>query len=235
MSSGQQQVFRDRSKHTKDIVVEQVQHATQIGKEAVVSGAYLYPIEGAYYLLSHPRLWKPLQRPLLLSLVASIVVTGALFLFTYLPQAAIMCLFNGPLGFVTVVPLILSESGAIVLFMARALWLGPAMEETFDAVLFQQGMTQLVSQGREVQGEGSSKRLGKALSRPLNRFTKEGLVRYILSLPLNAIPIVGTIFFLFYNGKKSGPSQHERYFQLKKMSAEQKAQFVESRRGSYTA
>ncbi|KAG8942012.1 hypothetical protein FRC03_003732 [Tulasnella sp. 419] len=146
-----------------------------------------------------------------------------------------MCLFNGPLGFVTVVPLILSESGAIVLFMARALWLGPAMEETFDAVLFQQGMTQLVSQGREVQGEGSSKRLGKALSRPLNRFTKEGLVRYILSLPLNAIPIVGTIFFLFYNGKKSGPSQHERYFQLKKMSAEQKAQFVESRRGSYTA
>lgn len=29
----------------------------------------------------------------------------------------------------------------------------------------------------------------------------DGVVRYVLSLPLNFIPVVGTVFFLGYNGQ----------------------------------
>lgn len=28
----------------------------------------------------------------------------------------------------------------------------------------------------------------------------DGIVRYVLSLPLNFIPVIGTVFFLGYNG-----------------------------------
>lgn len=31
------------------------------------------------------------------------------------------------------------------------------------------------------------------------------MVRYVLTLPLNAIPVLGTAFFVGYNGIKAGP------------------------------
>jgi hypothetical protein len=57
--------------------------------------------------------------------------------------------------------------------------------------------------------------LGKLLTRPLQRFSKEAIIRWLISLPLNAIPVVGPACFFLYNGAKSGPSYHARYFQLK--------------------
>ncbi|KAG9011651.1 hypothetical protein FRB95_014329 [Tulasnella sp. JGI-2019a] len=223
------------SNDVKDIVIANAKEAATIGIQAVVSGAYLYPIEGIYYLLRHPHLWKPLQRPLFLGVVTSFVVTSLMFFFTYLPQVAVLTLTNGPLSFFTAIPLVLGESATITLFVARMLWLAPALDNTFDAVLLEQGHTALVAEGREIKGAGSGKRIGKALSAPLNRFSKQGIITYLLSLPLNAIPLVGTIFFLFYNGYKSGPNQHARYFQLKHFTDAQKAKHISQNRGSYTA
>jgi len=37
----------------------------------------------------------------------------------------------------------------------------------------------------------------------------DGIVRYVLSLPLNFIPVVGTIFFLGYNGKSPRPGPYQ--------------------------
>jgi len=225
----------EHSRRAKDIALDQVRLAATVGSEAVTSGVYLYPIAGIYYILRHPHLWKPIRKPLFYSLVLSVFVTTSLFAFTYLPQAAVLALFNGPLAFATAVPLVLGESATLVLFIARAFWLAPALDHVFDGVLLDQGMTSLVEQGREIQGQGKARTVGKSLMAPLNRFSKEGLVRYLLSLPLNAIPVVGTVFFLFYNGSKSGPNYHERYFQLKHFNAQQKKDFIKNKRGSYTA
>ncbi|KAK7043786.1 hypothetical protein VNI00_008398 [Paramarasmius palmivorus] len=127
-----------------------------------------------------------------------------------------------------------------------------------DAVLLQQGHEALVAKGRLVKGEQSSgiKTLGKSITKPLNRFSKEGIVRYLISIPLNSIPVVGTVIFLLFNGrpevnhstktnhtdawlgntgKKSGPSYHARYFQLKGLSGQTRKAFVDRRKGSYTA
>lgn len=68
-----------------------------------------------------------------------------------------------------------------------------------------------------------------------NRNVAKGIIRYLLSLPLNAIPIVGTVFFLLFNGNKSGPGHHARYFQLKKFSDKDKNEWIQKKRGSYTA
>ena len=61
------------------------------------------------------------------------------------------------------------------------------------------------------------------------------MLRYVLSLPLNFIPAVGTVLFLLYNGHKSGPGWHAHYFQLKGMSGAQSREFVDKRRAEYTA
>jgi len=45
------------------------------------------------------------------------------------------------------------------------------------------------------------------------------MIRFLISLPLNAIPVVGPAIFFLYNGAKAGPSYHSRYFQLKAMAA----------------
>ena len=42
-------------------------------------------------------------------------------------------------------------------------------------------------------------------------------------------PLLGYIL-----GAKSGPSYHERYFQLKNFSEEQRKQYVKQRQGAYT-
>lgn len=122
-----------------------------------------------------------------------------------------------------------------------------------DAVLLQLGKQNLVERGRQVRSSSSGfKVLGRSLTKPLSGFSKEGIVRYVLSLPLNSIPGVGTAFFLVYNGTqvlivavevrsihcagvKAGPSFHARYFQLKNYDKTTRDSFVESRRGAYTA
>ena len=60
-------------------------------------------------------------------------------------------------------------------------------------------------------------------------------VRYLLYLPLNFIPIVGTALFIILQGKRNGPQAHQRYFQLKEWNKSQKEVFVEQNRGGYTA
>ena len=45
------------------------------------------------------------------------------------------------------------------------------------------------------------------------------MIRWVISLPLNAIPVVGPAIFFLYNGARAGPSYHSRYFQLKAMAA----------------
>jgi len=53
-------------------------------------------------------------------------------------------------------------------------------------------------------------------------------------LPLNFIPVVGTVAFIVLQGKRYGPQAHSRYFQLKGMSRMQREKHVEQRRGAYT-
>jgi len=233
--STSQQHLSSNSNDAKDIAIAKAREAATIGTQAVVSGTYFYPVEGIYYLIRHPHLWKPLARPLALGVLTSIVVTATMFFWTYLPQVAVLTISNGPFAFIAAVPLVLGESATITLFVARMFWLAPALDATFDAVLLAQGHTELVAKGREIKAEGSGKKIGKAISTPLHRFSKEGMVTYLMSLPLNAIPIVGTVFFLFYNGYKSGPNQHARYFQLKQFTEKQRADFIQKQRGSYTA
>jgi len=167
----------------------------------------------------------------------SAIVLAAMFILTYLPQVALLAVVSGPLAFIAAIPAVLAESYVIITFISKTFINPQASVTIFDAVLAERGCTALVEKGRSVRKSGGGALvLGKSLLKPIGgKFSTEGLVRYLISLPLNAIPGVGTAFFLYYNGSHSGPAAHARYFQLQGLPKEAQKSFVEQRRGAYTA
>ncbi|KAG8827875.1 hypothetical protein FRC19_011576 [Serendipita sp. 401] len=238
------------------IAKEQITTATKITRAAVFSGTYIWPLQGQYHFLTHPALFKPVLPNIIKSTLFTIGVTVLLFILTYLPTVAVLAFVSGPFAFIAAIPVILGEGAAIGIVVAKIFWLGQATERLFDEVLVQQGLTKLVSRGREMQSDGRhGKRIGKLLTKPLERFSKENIIRWLISLPLTAIPVVGPAAFFLYNGAKSGPSYHARYFQLKSqrdrtetyglqdqthdsgapITTFNKAEFVTQHRGEYSA
>ncbi|KAK5201545.1 hypothetical protein LTR16_002287 [Cryomyces antarcticus] len=73
------------------------------------------------------------------------------------------------------------------------------------------------------------------MSKPFAKFTPTAIIRYSMYLPLNFIPVVGTVMFVLLQGQKFGPHAHERYFTLKKMNARQREEWVNERKAAYTS
>lgn len=218
----------------------QAQKAAEIGKDAILSHAYLYPLQGIYYAATHRSVYGPIQEQVVPRLVLSVVVLVALFATVYVPQSLALSLFSGPLGFVSAVPLVLSESNFLIQLLS-GLFLTDKKDLLFDTVLLDRDLSTLVSTGRNLGSTGpgkGSKAIGKMtakLTSPLQKFSPEALVKYLLTIPLNSIPAIGTILFVTLNGRRAGPNFLARYFQLKQYSEATKKAEVERRAGSLTA
>ena len=179
-------------------------------------------------------------------------ITAFMFLVTYVPQMAAMALVEGPFAAISAAGLVLTESSTLTNILGRAWWMEGALVDTFDGVsrktfpthetililsqtLMSRSQSALVLHGREVKpGHDPVQRLGKMLTKPFAKFTPKALIRYFMYLPLNLIPVVGTILFVGMQGKRTGPFLHARYFELKGMSQKQRAEYIEERRGAYT-
>ena len=57
-----------------------------------------------------------------------------MFMFTYIPQAAVLALFSGPLAVVSTTLLVFNESSLLINAIARDFFLQDALVDTFDAV-----------------------------------------------------------------------------------------------------
>lgn len=225
------------SEKVKEVVTDEVERVKELSRQAARSGAYLYPLKGIAYYASHRELWQPLMSRLLPTITLSIGVVAFMFIFTYLPQAAILSIFNGPLAIFTTVLLILSESSAIINILSKSFLLDEALMDTFDGTLVCRNMTDFVAEGRQIN-RGSSNpigKLGKAVKKPFERFTPQAIIRYVMYLPLNFIPVVGTALFITMQGRKTGPNAHNRYFQLKHMTPAQREAWINERMPAYTS
>ncbi|RDW72377.1 EI24 domain-containing protein [Aspergillus mulundensis] len=211
-------------------------------QDVLVSGAYIYPFKGILHFTTHPPLYKPLTKRLSQTLLAGISITTALFFFTYVPQTALLSFTAGPFfAPIAAFFLVLSEASAVTHFVARAWIIRDALVDVFDAVLLERGCEGLVQNGRELKrgnGGGVMARLGKMVRKPFGdgdgNGVLRGMLRSLLMLPLNFIPVVGTVLFVYVSGKKVGPGLHERYFQLRGLRGQERGEFVERRRGAYT-
>ncbi|KAH9913552.1 uncharacterized protein BXZ73DRAFT_55464 [Epithele typhae] len=205
--------------------------------DAVLSLAWLWPVRGIIFCVTNPHIILSVRSALLKSLISSLFIFAVLAFFAFLPQMAFLAIFTGPLAPLFALFLVGAESLALITLFSRALFLEPALTHVFDTTLAARGQRELVRAGtaRVTKRASAQTRIGAALVRPLQAFSPGGLVRYVLTLPLNAVPVVGTAFFLLYNGHKAGPGWHARYFALKGLSEGQRAAFVERRRAEYTA
>jgi hypothetical protein len=93
-------------------------------------------LQGIYYFLAHKDLWRPLWAKLAPTITTAIGVTTFMFVVTYVPQAAVLSLVNGPLAIVTTIMLVLSESSTITNILARTFFIEDALLDTFDGVGF---------------------------------------------------------------------------------------------------
>ncbi|KAI4156823.1 MAG: hypothetical protein L6R39_000989 [Caloplaca ligustica] len=223
------------AERVKEVAVEEADRLKHLTSDAARSGAYLYPIRGIAYFLSHKSLWKPLTSKLAPTITLGLGITTFMFVFTYLPQAAVMAFTSGPLAAISAGLLVLSESSTLITILSKTFLIEDALTDTFDGVLLSKNTTDLVSQGRQVQAGGDPiAKLGKMMKKPLVKFTPKAMIRYLMYLPLNFIPVVGTIVFVLLQGKRTGPAAHTRYFQLKHWNKDQQEKHIEQYRGAYT-
>lgn len=209
--------------------------AKELLSEAAKSGSYVYPFKGIVYFLTHRALWKPFTSRILPTLGLSLGVFGSMLFFTYVPQLAILVFVNGPLAVFTTGLLILNESSTIVNIISRNFLLQDALLDTFDGTLVARNATSIVSEGRQLKsGSDPISRLGKILKSPFSKFSPQAIVRYVMYLPLNFIPVVGTIMFLLIQGRGRGKTVHGRYFQLKEWSQSQQQDWLSRHTGPYT-
>ncbi|KAI0906709.1 hypothetical protein F4823DRAFT_606160 [Ustulina deusta] len=234
MSDGNSTISRVQAK-AQEVAKEDYDKAKVLLSEAAKSGSYLYPFSGILYFFTHKALWRPFLSRLLPTLGLAVGVTTAMFFFTYLPQLAILAFVNGALAVFTTVLLILTESSTIVNIIARNYLLQDAILDTFDGTLVARNAIGIVSEGRQLKsGSDPIARLGKILKNPFSRFTPKALIRYVMYLPLNFIPVVGTIIFIILQGRTRGKLVHGRYFQLKGWSPSQQRDWLQRHNGPYT-
>lgn len=158
-----------------------------------------------------------------------------MFVFTFLPQMAVMAFTSGPLAPLTATLLVLSESSTAFTILSKTFLFQDALVDIFDGVLVSKNRTELVSGGREVKaGRDYMAKLGRLVKRPFARFSPKALIRYFLYLPLNFIPVVGTAIFIVLQGRKARPGAHARYFQLKGWNDAQKHRHLEKHKAAYT-
>ncbi|KAJ4286729.1 hypothetical protein N0V90_012981 [Kalmusia sp. IMI 367209] len=224
------------SEKVKEVAKEEYEQVKVLAAGAVRSGAYLYPLKGIAYFFTHRELWRPLANKLIPTISLGVGVTVFMFAVTYVPQAAVLTIFNGPLAILTTVLLVLSEASTVFNVLSKNFLIDDALIDTFDGTLLSRNQQALVSTERQFKsGSDYMARLGKITRKPFEKWSPKAIIRYFLYLPLNMIPVVGTVLFVILQGKKFGPTAHARYFQLKHMNKTQKEEFIATRKAAYTS
>jgi hypothetical protein len=65
-------------------------------------------------------------------------------------------------------------------------------------------------------------------------FSFRQIAEFILFLPLNFIPVAGTLAFLLLTGARAGPLHHWRYFKLRGLTKKERNAEIKGRRLKYT-
>ncbi|KXN90468.1 Regulator of rDNA transcription protein 8 [Leucoagaricus sp. SymC.cos] len=223
----------------QDALVERLSRLVVDCRDAVLAKTWLYPLLGIYYFVANPSLYQSVAPALLKALAVSAGITFGLIFFTYMPQMAFCALFSGIFAPLTAAVMVLAEAYILVWMVGRPLMLPRVQDRLFDQVMVMEGHESLVARGREIRMHGRDVRvLGKEINiKPglVDDLTRGSAIRYLITLPLNSIPGIGTAMFLMYNGEKQGPGYHARYFELKGWDEQERNEFVHQRKAAYTA
>lgn len=194
-------------------------------------------IQGIYYFLAHPFLYPLFRARLLPSVLLSIFVLTNLFLWTYIPQVLFLRIFHGHLAWLNATFLVLGEGAAIISLLFEAFFVDETLVDVFDAVLVNEGLSDLVATSRPLDSTASDpvKQLGKPTNAAVySPFSLRQIMEFVLFLPFNLVPVVGVPIFLLLTGYRHGPLQHWRYFKLLGFDKQTRNQYIKKRQLRYT-
>ncbi|PQE26569.1 endo- -beta-xylanase-like protein [Rutstroemia sp. NJR-2017a BBW] len=205
--------------------------------KSVVSASFLYPFKGIWYFCADSSFYPLFGRRLIPLTVTSIVVLGLLFTFTYLPQVAFLAIWHGPGAWFNAVFLVLGEGQILIALLFEALLVDETLVDVFDATLIKEGLVDLVSPSRILHYDAPNevKMLGKpTTSAVYSPFSFRQIAEFIIFLPLNLIPVIGTPAFLLLTGARAGPLHHWRYFKLRGLTKKERKKEINERKWKYT-
>lgn len=148
-----------------------------------------------------------------------------------------MAIFHGRLAWLNATFLVLGEGAAIVALLFEAFFVDETLVDVFDAVLINEGYTDLIAPSRILDPDGKDPvtQLGKpTMPAVYSPFSFRQIAEFIVFLPLNLIPVAGTPMFLVLTGYRAGPLQHWTYFKLLEFTKKERNAFITRRRLRYT-
>lgn len=167
-----------------------------------------YPIRGIFYLISHPTLWGQLFCGLIIMILVSIICSVLLFVFAFPSQSYSLSEYMPEwIGWIISFFLTLFEIATSILVLS-SLFLAYYMDVIFDAVWRQEVM----GINPEQCQRSSSTTYSCIKSFFILIIFRVFLL--IITSPLNLIPILGTILYIYINGYYYAWSLHCRYFDL---------------------
>jgi len=93
-------------------------------------------LQGIYYLVTHRFLWPLIKTRFIICAILSIFVYLILFIFAYLPQVALLALFQGSLAWVNAAFLVLGEGSAVIALLFEAFFVDEALVQIVDSVSY---------------------------------------------------------------------------------------------------
>jgi len=139
--------------------------------------------------------------------------------------------------------MILTESAAVVSILAESFLTEAQIIDVFDTVLLErtagiQHVQDLVARARVLDRDAITGewKLGEHRSYPFLKFKAsfKSSILFILELPLNLIPVIGTPLFVCLQGYHLGPLHHYHYFQLLRYDDATRKEYVRQNRFKYS-
>ncbi|OQS01566.1 hypothetical protein ACHHYP_00580 [Achlya hypogyna] len=189
-----------------------------------------YAIAGLVYFLTHPSLWLVSLCPFIMTIVVGIASVVTLLSVGLYPQAYAFekaGLAAGWAWFLAILLVILEIF--LVTFIYSQTCTPCFMDAIFEKVLKLRGLTELVENAEGRSGCGRTCRACCKVSCLSQVFIM------IVTLPLNLIPVVGTIVYVWLNGRVKAWEYHLLYFEMHGLSYEEQKTIVDKHKVQYAS
>ncbi|KAL7684823.1 hypothetical protein Plhal304r1_c034g0107801 [Plasmopara halstedii] len=189
-----------------------------------------YVVQGLVYFATHPRLWLLTLCPLVLTLIVGMATAIVLFAVALVPQVEGLeqIGITSWLSWMLAVLLVLVEVFFLTLIYNLVV-MGSYQDKIFDTVMVARGFQAIVD---DDVNHASCTRSCRSCCR-VSLWLR--LVLLIVTLPLNLLPIVGSIMYAWLNGTILAWEYHLRYFEFKNFTYAQQKAFINEHKLEYSS
>ncbi|KAH7349643.1 hypothetical protein B0T11DRAFT_133437 [Plectosphaerella cucumerina] len=195
-----------------------------------------YPLRGIWYFLRNREFYPLFLGRLLPLSIISILVYLILFTFAFLPQLALLAIFQGRSAWFNAIILVLGEGLVVIQGLFEGFFVDETRVDVFDATLIKCGRTDLVAPHRILFTDAPTavKMLGKPTTSAIyTPWSLVQIVELVICLPLNFIPVFGGPAFIMITGTRLGKLAHYRWFQLRGLDKKEAKREIKRRTWEY--